>query len=153
MAEIMMQGPSRVLPESDATPESFHDAHVHGLAWRRDRFSFFLNLQYILEWIAPSDASSGYRFSICEARLRFHDVDELVISMDWSAAALDAQIDVMRVLNSRTTPTGRVQRQYEIEFSEPEGRILLWSTGYQLSLLHDPVTSEVTNIPLPEDAG
>jgi hypothetical protein len=138
----------RFLSESDANLESFHDCHVHGLHWRRDRFTFSMNLQYILEWITPPNVSSAYRFSISEGQLIFRDVDELRISMDWSSAALDAQIAAVRILKARTTPNGRLQRHFEVEFADPDAVITLWSTGYEVRLLHEPVISEMTNIPL-----
>jgi hypothetical protein len=140
----------RVLSESEASPESFHDCHVHGLHWRRDSFTFSMNLQYILEWVAPSDGSSGYRFSISEGELTFHDVDELKVSMDWSDAALDAEIAAVRISTTRTTPNGRLQRYFEIEFADPDAIISLWSTGYEVRLLHEPVISAVTSIPFSE---
>jgi hypothetical protein len=143
-----MKQPIRVLSESEARPESFHDCHVHGLQWRRDRFTFSMDLQYILEWIPPSDGAAGYRFSISEGRVTFRDVDDLKVSMDWSGAALDSQIASVRVLRTRTTPNGRLQRHFEIEFAEPEAVISLWSTGYEVNLLREPVVSEVTNISL-----
>jgi hypothetical protein len=143
-----MKRPLRVLSESEAKPESFHDCHVHGLQWRRDRFTFSMDLQYILEWIAPSNGSADYRFSISEGRVTFRDVDDLKVSMDWSGAALDSQIASVRVLRTRTTPNGRLQRHFEIEFAEPEAVISLWSTGYEVNLLREPVVSEVTNISL-----
>src|SRR5262245_16955568 len=145
-----MARPLRVLPESEASLESFHDCHVHGLHWRRDRFTFSLSLHYILEWITPTGGSSGYRFSVSEGQLTFRDVDELRVSMDWSGAALDAQIAAVRSLKTRTTPNGRLQRYFEIEFADLEGIISLWSTGYELGLLQEPVISEVTSIPLPD---
>ena len=138
--------PVRVLSEAEAPLESFHDCHIHGLRWRRDRFTFALDLQYILEWIKPSDGSS-YSFSISEARVTFQSVDGLIVSMDWSGAALDSQIGAVRVLETRTTPNGRIQRHFEIEFADPEANISLWSTGYELDLLRAPVVSEVQSIP------
>ena len=143
-----MERPLRVLSESEAKPESFHDCHVHGLRWQRDRFTFSMDLQYILEWIEPKDGSSGYRFSISEGRLTFQNVDDLKVSMDWSGAALDSQIASIQVLKTRTTPNGRVQRYFEIEFADPEAVISLWSTGYEVELLREPVISAVTSIPL-----
>src|SRR5436190_11136596 len=111
-----MHIPLRILSESEAQLESFHDCHAHGLHWRRDRFTFSVDLQYILEWIAPSDASTGYRFSMCEARLTFRSVSELKVSMDWSGSALDSEIGAVRILKSRTTPNGQHERYFEIEF-------------------------------------
>jgi hypothetical protein len=46
-----MHHPLRVLSESEAKLECFHDCHVHGLHWSDERFIFSLDLQYILEWI------------------------------------------------------------------------------------------------------
>ena len=143
-----MERSIRVLSESDAGLDSFHDCHVHGLHWRRDTFSFSMDIQYILEWIEPNDGTSGYRFSISEARLRFRDVDDLKVALDWSGLALDSQIASIRMLKTRTTPTGALQRYFEIEFADPEAIISLWSTGYELALLHEPVLSNVTSIPL-----
>ena len=106
-----------------------------------------MNLQYILEWIKPSNGFSGFRFSIAEALLTFRDVDDLKVHMDWEGLALDAQIENVRVGNTRTTPNGRIQRYFEIEFADPDARITLWSTAYEVTLLQDPVTSHVTSIP------
>jgi hypothetical protein len=147
-----MPRPLRILDESQATLASFHDVHVHGLHWRRDQFAFSMDVQYIVAWIPPADGSTGYRFSICEARITFADVDELKLSIDWSGAALDAQIAEVRVAASRTTPSGVAQRHYEIELSDPEGAITLWSTGYQVALLTEPVLSLVTSIRIADES-
>jgi len=141
-----MQSPFRILGESDSRPDSFHDCHVHGLRWKADRFTFTIDLQYIVEWVQPIDPSRGYRFWISEARLTFRDVDDLKLSMDWSGTSLDAQMETIRVLKSRATPAGLSQRNYEVVFSTPEGSISLWSTGYELALLEKPLLSEVSSI-------
>jgi len=141
-----MQQPLRILSESEAVPESFHDCHVHGLHWRRSQFSFSVDLQYILKWIEPSDAASGYRFLICKGELIFRSVSELRVSMDWLGSALDAEIGALRVLNSRTTPSGQPERHFEIEFADPDGTISLWSTGYEVVLWTEPRESLVPSL-------
>ena len=133
----------RTLSEADAPLDSFHDCHVHGLAWRRDRFSFSLNLQYILEWIPPADATAGYSFLVADAQLTFRSSAEVRVAMDWMTSALDAQVGAVRVLDTRRTPNGAVQRRFEIEFADPEGAITLWSSGYDVLLLEEPVISPV----------
>jgi hypothetical protein len=146
-----MKRPHRVLSEAEANLSSFHDCHVHGLRWRWGQFIFSLDLQYILEWIEPSNASHGaYRFLVSEARLVFHNASDLKVSMDWSGSALDSEIAAVQVLGTRTTPNGQVERCFEIEFADPDGTILVWSTGYEVVLLREPVLSQVPCIPLPE---
>jgi len=71
--------------------------------------------------------------------------------MDWGSSMLDAEIDVVRILKSRTTPNGNVQNLYEIEFSTPEARMALWSTGYEVVLLEDPKLSLLTSIPISDE--
>ena len=142
-----MQGPSRVLSESEATLESFHDCHIHGIRWRREQFIFALDLTYILEWIPPVDAGGTYRFRVCEATLIFRDADDVKLAMDWSGVALDGEIAGIRALEERTTPNGRSQRLFEFELSEPDGALSLWSTGYELELLGEPVLASEETIP------
>jgi hypothetical protein len=48
-----------ILPESEAKPESFHDCHVYDLVWRPDRFSFSMDIQYILEWATSVGTTSA----------------------------------------------------------------------------------------------
>ena len=111
-----------------------------------------MSIQYILNWIAPVEGSSWYSFSVCEARLTFRSVSELQVSMDWGDAMLDAEIDVVRILKSRTTPNGSPENYYEIEFNTPEARIALWSTGYEVVLLEEPQLSSQTSIPISDEA-
>ena len=72
---------------------------------------------------------------------------------DASVAALDAQIAAMQVLRTSSTPNGGLQRYFEIEFADPDpdASICLWSTGYEVRVLRDPVSSAVTGIPLDEE--
>jgi len=93
-------------------------------------------------------SSTGYKFSICEALLTFQSVSELKITMDWSGSALDSEIGSVQVLKSRTTPNGNIERYFEIEFADPDGTISLWSSGYEVVLLQEPVISDVASIPV-----
>jgi hypothetical protein len=136
----------RVLSEDEAIPSSFHDSHVSGFSWRREAFTFAMDLQYIVEWISPDAQSPDYRFRIARGRVVFADVDALRISMDWSNGALDAQIAMFTNGAARTVPSGKSQRQFTIEFSDPDGVVCLWSTGYRVELQGAPVLSTVTSI-------
>src|SRR5690242_1507365 len=78
-----MRQPIRTLSEDDAPLDSFHDCHFHGLGWQRDRFSFSLDLQYILQWIPPASATAGYSFLVAEAQLSFQSSAEVNVAIDW----------------------------------------------------------------------
>lgn len=120
---------------------SFHDCHVYGIQWQPSRFTFSLDLDYVLEWIEPAKPEQGYRFLVSQALLTFRDVDDVRLSIAWSGGALRAEIAKLEVLESRSTPNGQTQRLFSIEFSDPDGTLSLWSTGYQVDVLSEPTTA------------
>lgn len=137
--------PLRILSEKDA--DNFHDCRIQGISWSQKDFTFTLDIQYIVEWIQPTEETQGnYQFRICEAELIFHNVRDPRLSIDWARARLDAVISEVRVLESGTTPTGRHERLFEIELATIENTICLWSTHYEVALLSEPVVSNVTYI-------
>jgi hypothetical protein len=146
-----MQRLVRTLNESEAPPDTFHDCHIHGVRWNRDRFTLSLYMQYIIEWIYPTNTHSAFQFLLCEARLIFSSVSELIVTMDWSGSALDCEIGSLCILNSRKTPNGETERHFEIDFADPDGIMSLWSTGYKINLLGEPVIASAPSMPTDDD--
>lgn len=138
----------KVLSQAEAHPDTFHDCHVQGIHWAHDTFRFSLDIHYILECIAPDESSGGsYRLRVAEAQLVFDDVSEVSVSMDWSQSVLDAEMYSLSIVDSRLTPGGASESKFEIEFSEPSAFISVWSPGYRVILLGEPV---ISNVPLLE---
>lgn len=137
----------RVLSAAEAPTESFHDCHVHGIGWNSAEFSLWLEIDYIVKWLAPPVAGAGYRFLVARAKVVFANVDNASISLAWEHTALTAQIDDIVTLATRATPSGAIQNRYEATFAEPAGSVGLWSTGYTVVLAHDPVLTTVPRIP------
>lgn len=133
----------KILSESEATPDSFHDCHVYGIRWDSLGYQLVLYLQYIVAWIEPADKTSSYRFLVSDARLVFSNADNVKLAMAWNGL-LDAQIDGLSCLAVRTSPNGTQERLFEVSFSEPDATLSLWSTGYALHLEHPPTESPTT---------
>jgi hypothetical protein len=97
-----------------------------------------LDLDYILEWIAPAADSVSFRYRITPARLPFHDVTDLVISIDYasaSAAMGPFSIDGIerRVEQRRYSPAGC----WRISVNSPPGEIRFEASGFEQSLVAD----------------
>lgn len=132
----------RTIPGSRAWLDSFHDCHVQSIGWTRDAYEFEMRLHHILEWILPAPGASHYTFRMARAVLAFGSVSELSISLDWKNAALDAEIESISIADERMTPAGNRDDRYVIGFSDLSGTIELWSTGYEVRLLSEPVLHE-----------
>ena len=145
MSEHRVDRIQRRLSEDDAPVTSFHDCHIQGLLWSRERFEFAVDMQYILRWIEPDKDSANYRFLVAKARLLFHNADSVRLSMNWDKVALDAEIDTVRIEQYRHAPSGTRERRFEIDLANPEGHIGLWSTSYEVLLFDNGVISDVPN--------
>jgi hypothetical protein len=56
--------------------------------WRESTGSELeLDLDYILEWITPAADSVSFRYRVAPARLRFRDVTNLAITIDYASAS------------------------------------------------------------------
>ena len=112
----------------------FHDCRVSGIRWDASRFEVAFDLDYIVEWVAPMDGDGSYRFWISPAELRFANVDDVRIELEWSSLALQCSVRDLHRRGKRITPSGEDQWCWELELSEPEGRIVLWATDFELNI-------------------
>jgi hypothetical protein len=149
---MVMRAPLRVLNESEAKPDSFHDCHIHGLHWRQNPFLFYLDIQYILQWIEPNESTFGYySFIVSEACLVFDCPHDIIISMDFRNKPIEAVIDSIKIIDSKLSPNGTLIKLYQIDLFDDE--ILLWSPEYKVILLSEPVISKNQNLVLPDEFG
>jgi len=106
----------------------------------------------LLHWHDPVPPIPSYTFTICEARLVFDSAHSVMLQADWANVGLGMSIDTIRVLGSRPTPNGKlVERHFEISFFGPDALLTLWSTGYHVKLLEEPIHSSSQSLPLRDD--
>jgi hypothetical protein len=134
--------------EKDFEELSFHDCYLYGIKWSYTHFALDLDIDYILEWITPSEGESYYSFVVCPASLRFNNIDETRIDLDWKKDALYAQMEEITRCDARRTPNGCIEWLWEINFSSLEGRISGWATGFELLLVGSPRHSPVPGLRL-----
>jgi len=142
--------PTQVLSAEAAPLDSFHDCYVHGLRWSQRQFLFAVDLDYIVEWILPSEALAAYRFRVSSGSLVFADASGVKANLDWSGAGLEAQISSLWLDGERTTPNGSKQHRYVIDFSDVDGSISLWATAYEVLLWTEP---EMVDTPYLQSVG
>ena len=72
--------------DADIDQLGFHDVAVHAIAFEASQplswGRLLLDIDYLVEWIAPTSPSGHYSFRICPATLVFHDVQEATGDLD-----------------------------------------------------------------------
>ena len=130
-----------IYSERDFDVLGFHDCRLYGICWNRDSFSLTLDLDYILQWV---EVGGRYNFWISPAELRFEDVADVQVSLNWARLTMECQIEDLHRLDSRKTPSGLTSDHWRFDLSEPEGSIELWATGFKLAIKAAPTLSMTT---------
>ena len=122
---------------------SWHDNHVHALRIVEGAHGLgemVLDLDYILEWFCEAE---GCKFRIIPASLRFLEVTDLRISLDYatpSAALVPFSIDA---IERRSEPRERYVAQiWKILVNWPKGEIVFEAKGFEQQAFGAPVLSE-----------
>lgn len=125
----------------------WHDNAIHGFKIREgdDGYSgeLDLDIDYILEWLPPED--NRFRFMISPATLTFHDVTNLVMSIDYASSTASLQPMTIQEIKREVKlyPNGYSSFTWEIEMNWPkESFIKFESKGFTQALRRDPIISE-----------
>jgi hypothetical protein len=131
--------------DADFPNLSWHDNSVHAfrvIEGKDGAGELVLDIDHIVEWI---ESQAGYEFRVAPAELRFRDVTDLRMTLDYSAATaaltpftLDRiQVDQMR--------NGQSNR-WTLKVNWPVGEISFSSTGFTLRLTGESVVSSAQSL-------
>jgi len=121
----------------------WHDNPIHGLAIREGEHGsgeLELDIDYILEWLC--DKTTGHcDFRIAPATLTFHEVTDLVLSLDYlamTASLCPPSIgEIQRA--AYVYPNGYRASEWTIEINWPAGSIRFKGEGFTQVLRANPI--------------
>jgi hypothetical protein len=137
----------RAWTEADFPDLSWHDNSVHAfrvVEGEHGTGELVLDLDHIVEWI---ESEKGYEFRVAPAELRFREVTDLRITLDYSAATAAltpftlAEIQVDQLVNGQSN-------RWTLKVNWPVGEISFSSTGFIQHLTSDPVVSSAQTLGL-----
>jgi hypothetical protein len=152
-----------VRTEADFAKLSWHDCHVWGIEflvgdpdeddWTSE---LVLNIDYIVEWICGVDRIASFR--IAPARLKFLDVTDPRVAIDWGGHTFQTMIHHViiqkimreRIVDQKVFPD-RPYYRWVIELdSLTKGKIEFGAAGFSQTLLAEPVHSNRQHLTLRE---
>ncbi|MDR2011462.1 MAG: hypothetical protein LBQ20_00150 [Rhodanobacter sp.] len=125
----------------------WHDVHVHGL--KLENFSveegscdLVLDIDYLLQWDTCDDGM--FRFTVCRAELRFHQVRNLKLALDYASTSAGMcpfsihgiQRETLRYINGATS------WRWQITINWPLGSLQLDAPGFTQTLMGEPVVQQ-----------
>jgi hypothetical protein len=122
---------------------SWHDNHVHALRIVEGAHGLgelILDLDYILDWIRDTD---GYKFRIIPVSLRFFEVTNLRVSLDYATPTAALGPFSIHAIERQSDPRERYVAQiWKILINWPEGEIVFEAKGFEQRAFGAPVLSE-----------
>ena len=118
---------------------SWHDVHVHGFwldAFDSERGVGNLNLDidYILKW---EQWRTRFRFTICQAHLRFHEVSGLKLLLDYPAGSVGmCPFSITGIERQRLA--GSSSYHWRLPFNWPLGEMVFDAAGFTQTLTGTP---------------
>jgi hypothetical protein len=135
----------RIWTEADLSDLSWHDNGVHALRVIEGTDVFgelILDLDHIVEWI---DSEKGYEFRVAPAELRFRDVTDLRMTLDYSAASAALTPFTLDGIQTEQMADGHSNR-WTLKINWPVGEISFSSTGFTQRLTGEPAVSSAQSL-------
>jgi hypothetical protein len=118
--------------ESEFEKMSWHDNYVHGVqfvAGQHGSGELILDIDYIVEWL---QAPSGFQFKIVPATLRFREVTDLRVEIDYAGmTAAMGPFSIDGVHRRSEQREHYVAQCWSIPINFPGGEISFEAAGYE----------------------
>ena len=136
-----------------ALPEQFedycwHDNAIHGfhIVEGDDGCSgdLVLDIDFILEWLQPEGDDNAFGFKVAPANLTFHEVTDLVVSVDYAASTAAFQPMTIHEIHREvvTYPNGHSSFNWKVEINWPRNSFISFrSSGFTQVLRAEPIVS------------
>ena len=129
---------------------SWHDNHIYGIHFAIQGWDAGLvfDIDYIVEWVCGVDG--GAQFQVVPATLRFHNVTDLKLDIDWGDSGFQValhEVSIDQIKRERITNQkiclDRPYYRWTIETNFPRpGSITFGADNFTQTLRADPVTQD-----------
>lgn len=150
---------TNLIPEAMTTNRfedfSWHDNAIHAfrIAEGDDGCSgqLTLDIDYIVKWISPIDEGGRFSFVVSPADLAFHEVTDLVISIDY--ASCSASLQPMRIGEIQREvfiyPNGHSSFSWKIDLNGPQDSFISFHSPRMSQVLKGEVVRSTSQWLMP----
>ncbi|NMO17537.1 hypothetical protein HPC49_09975 [Pyxidicoccus fallax] len=121
--------------EADFHELSWHDVHVYAVGAVPERFEVRLDLDFIVEWLAPGPGASALDFRVAPATLVFENAGELQVHLSSPTGVLTLQ--ELRREDEQRLP-GASMSTWRWTLVANEGSVALRASGFRQFLRQAP---------------
>jgi hypothetical protein len=137
----------------DFTKLKWHDCKVYGFAFDDTNYKFYLDIDFIVEWISPKNDEEGYKFRVAPATLVFSNTWDVTFDIDTN---LSLEINNVLMSNPHDAKNKEVvvsKLEYDWHIELQQGDIFFKSIGFELYLRKPSILLDSQTLGLEERGG
>src|SRR5437660_10085391 len=109
----------------------WHDVHVHGIAFDKEKFELLLDLDYIFAWVDPGPDEKHYTFWMSPSTLVFSRVHSFSAQIEWGLGLEIANVSREKPSQLKGPENTTREQEWLWLFSCQEGSFSFNSVGYR----------------------
>jgi hypothetical protein len=120
----------------------WHDCKIYGFMFDDINYKFYLDIDFIVEWIDPINEHEGYKFKVAPATLVFHNAWDIIFDIETN---LSLEIDDVVMSNPHEAKNKEVvlsKPEYDWHIELQQGDIFFKSIGFELYLRKPSILTE-----------
>lgn len=126
---------------------SLHDNKIHGVQFCVDHEKFQSDVVFDIDYIVEWECDSKCEFIVAPATLRFHNVTDLNLSINWGDSGFQNSVSGPFILELKREPAEtkmRIDKYYrwEIVCNNEKHNISFGASGFTMKLQSEPVASD-----------
>lgn len=124
-----------VWSDQDFDVMGWHDASVWSMVADSDSFEFLIDIDYIFNWVDPSQGETYFKFWVSPATMVFKNASDVRIDIE----SQQGRIEILELRREQVGPSSnRKFTQYKFTFECQQGRIELQATSFKMYVRRAP---------------
>jgi hypothetical protein len=143
----------RILNIKDFDKIEWHDCKIYGFVFDDVTYQFYIDIDFIVEWIEPINENEGFKFRIAPATLVFKNVWDVVFEIETN---LSLDIDNVSMVNPHYPKNNEILPEifeYDWTLTLQQGEISFKSIGFELYMRKSPELRPLQSLGLNERGG
>jgi len=136
--------------EKDFDVMGWHDAIVWSIYGNEETYEFFMDLDYIFQWVHPVEPEKYFHFWVAPVTMVFENAH--TIDLDITSQLGRIEVADLHMENPRLTPNGKLI-QHTYRFNCQEGEISINATGFKMYVRKPPKYGRAQSLSFEERGG
>lgn len=139
--------------EADFDRMSWHDVHIHALAFSTETHEFLMDIDYMFAWVDPEVPDPNYTFWMAPCTWIFSNVHSFTANIEWGLGLEISGVSRENIGRPQNADHIMKDKEWKWEFDCQEGVFSFRSVGFVQITRHRPIRAKAQSFSWDERGG